>query len=217
MINIYLYPALIIISLLFIFIGIYLSWGFAPKKIKVFSIILFFLLTLRYIILEIFIFRNNIIFLYVFKPLFFINYLCIPMVALVSIYITMRNEKIKFSGIFPLFLVFFLLYFIVIYILPCSIKLSENYGYNIYLINSSFIKLFDVLVNVFFLVIAVNLLYKKHLDIRGIYLIIVASLLSTIEAILPINSGEIFQQNLLSNFIWIITFVYALNKLKSRD
>lgn len=215
MINVYV--LLIIFSLFFILVGIYNSLVFAPKKIKIFSIVLCILFALRYLTLILFILVKNIVFLYIFKPIFFINYLTIPMAALTAIYIIMRNEKIKFSNIFLIFLVALVLYIILLLRISSNIEFSEYIGYRMYLLYYDYINLCIVLINVAFIVLATKLLYKRNLDRLGIYMIIISSLCSIIEVIIAISFKEIYQPNLFGDFLWIITFVYALKRLKSRN
>ncbi len=217
MINIYLYPIIILSTLLLICLGTSIALRFAPIKIKILSIILFSLLALRYITLLILIVSKNIILLYLLKPIFFINYLCGPIAALVAIYIIMRDEKYKFSNIFIIFFIIAILYFICISFFSSSIELSNYYGYRMYLVKSQFISLFVVTINAFYLILGIRLLDRSNIDTSGIYLIIVAATIAIVEIVLQMVGANFLQENILSDFFWIIAFLYSLNKLKSRS
>ena len=212
MINIYMYPCLVLFSLFFIYIGVVSAIKFAGIKIKIFSMLIFFLLILRYLSLTILMTCKSIIFLYILKPFFYLNYLSIPMLSMVTIYIIMRNEKFQLKNIFVASLILTFGYFIILANIPNYIELSNYYGYKMYLQRPEFIYLFKVLINTLFLIFAINLLDKNHLDKRGIYLIISAALMSIIEIVLTMVGIKIFQENILSDFIWILAFIYALNK-----
>jgi len=212
MINIYMYPCFVLFSLFFIYIGVVSAIKFAGIKIKIFSMLIFFLLILRYLSLAILMTCKSIMFLYILKPFFYLNYLSIPMLSMVTIYIIMRNEKFQLKNIFVASLILAFGYFIILANIPNYIELSNYYGYKMYLQRPEFIYLFKVLINTLFLIFAINLLDKNHLDKRGIYLIISAALMSIIEIVLTMVGIKIFQENILSDFIWILAFIYALNK-----
>jgi len=212
MINIYMYPCFVLFSLFFIYIGVVSAIKFAGIKIKIFSMLIFFLLILRYLCLAILMTCKSIMFLYILKPFFYLNYLSIPMLSMVTIYIIMRNEKFQLKNIFVASLILAFGYFIILANIPNYIELSNYYGYKMYLQRPEFIYLFKVLINTLFLIFAINLLDKNHLDKKGIYLIISAALMSIIEIVLTMVGIKIFQENILSDFIWILAFIYALNK-----
>jgi len=212
MINIYMYPCFVLFSLFFIYIGVVSAIKFAGIKIKIFSMLIFFLLILRYLCLAILMTCKSIMFLYILKPFFYLNYLSIPMLSMVTIYIIMRNEKFQLKNIFVASLILAFGYFIILANIPNYIELSNYYGYKMYLQRPEFIYLFKVLINTLFLIFAINLLDKNHLDKRGIYLIISAALMSIIEIVLTMVGIKIFQENILSDFIWLVAFIYALNK-----
>ena len=212
MINIYMYPCFVLFSLFFIYIGVVSAIKFAGIKIKIFSMLIFFLLILRYLSLAILMTCKSIMFLYILKPFFYLNYLSIPMLSMVTIYIIMRNEKFQLKNIFVASLILTFGYFIILANIPNYIELSNYYGYKMYLQRPEFIYLFKVLINTLFLIFAINLLDKNHLDKRGIYLIISAALISIIEIVLTMIGIKIFQENILSDFIWLVAFIYALNK-----
>ena len=212
MINIYMYPCFVLFSLFFIYIGVVSAIKFAGIKIKIFSMLIFFLLILRYLSLAILMTCKSIMFLYILKPFFYLNYLSIPMLSMVTIYIIMRNEKFQLKNIFVASLILAFGYFIILANIPNYIELSNYYGYKMYLQRPEFIYLFKVLINTLFLIFAINLLDKNHLDKKGIYLIISAALMSIIEIVLTMVGIKIFQENILSDFIWILAFIYALNK-----
>jgi len=207
MINIYMYPCFVLFSLFFIYIGVVSAIKFAGIKIKIFSMLIFFLLILRYLSLAILMTCKSIMFLYILKPFFYLNYLSIPMLSMVTIYIIMRNEKFQLKNIFVASLILAFGYFIILANIPNYIELSNYYGYKMYLQRPEFIYLFKVLINTLFLIFAINLLDKNHLDKRGIYLIISAALMSIIEIVLTMVGIKIFQENILSDFIWILAFI----------
>ena len=210
MINIYVYPFFIIFSFFLIYIGVIRAMKFAGLKIKIFSILIFFSLICRYLSLTILMTSKNIILLYMLKPFFYLNYLSIPIISMITIYIIMRNEKFNFNNIFIVSLVFILLYCGMIYLMPSYIKLSNYYGYKMYLQSPEYFYLFKAFINTLFLIFAIRLLDRSYLDKKGIYLIIVAAILAIVEIVLTILGLRIFQENVLSDFSWILVFIYAL-------
>ena len=98
--------------------------------------------------------------------------------------------------------------------MPSYIEISNYYGYKMYLQSPEFVYLFKVFINTSFLIFAIKLLDKGYLDKKGIYLIVVATITAIVEIVLTMLGINIFQENILSDFCWIIAFIYALGKLK---
>lgn len=214
MINIYIYPFFIVFSFFLIYIGVIRAIKFAGLKIKIFSLLIFFLLIGRYLSLAILMTSKNIILLYILKPFFYSNYLSIPILSMVTIYIIMRNEKFHFENIFVISLILTILFFFMLELMPSYIRLSDYFGYKMYLQRPEYLYLFKVFINASFLIFATRLLDKSSLDKSGIYLIIIAALVAIIEIVFTFLNINIFQENILSDFCWIIAFIYALKKLK---
>jgi hypothetical protein len=214
MINIYGYPFFILASFFLLYIGFIKIIRFSGLKIKIFSLFIMFSLICRDISLTILATSKNIIFLYILKPFFYLNYLCIPVLSMIAIYIIMRNPKFKFRNIIAATLIFTLLYCIIISLMPNYIGLSNYYGYKMCIENIEYFYLFKAFINALFLIFAIGLLDKSYLEKKGVYLIIIAALIAVIEIVLTMLQLRIFQENILSDFCWIIVFIYALNQLQ---
>ncbi|MBC8062035.1 MAG: hypothetical protein H7Y18_15390 [Clostridiaceae bacterium] len=126
----------------------------------------------------------------------------------------MRNEKFQFKNIIVTSLIFTLVYFIMINRVPSYIEFSNYYGYKMYLENPECFYLFKVFINTLFLIFAISLLNKNYLDKNGIYLIMIAASMAIVEIVLTMLSIRILQENIASDFCWIIASIYALNRLK---
>ena len=126
----------------------------------------------------------------------------------------MRNEKFQFKNIIKISLVLTLLYVIVINISLNYVKISAFYGYKMYLQSPEYFYLFKAFANTLFLIFSINLLGKNYLDKKGMYLIIIASITAIVEIVITMLGIRILQENILSDFCFMIAFVYALNKLK---
>jgi len=126
----------------------------------------------------------------------------------------MRNEKFQFKNIIKISLILTLWYVILININPSYVKLSNFYGYKMYLQSPGYFYLFKAFANTLFLIFSISLLGKNCLDKKGVNLIIIASIIGIVEIVITMLGIRILEEYILSDFCFIIAFVYALGKLK---
>lgn len=185
----------------------------APSKIKIMCMFVFTGLTLRYLTLIIFFSVKNIIHLYFLKPLYFLNLLCVPIGAIITIYILMRNNKVKFSYTFPISGVLILIYSFIIYNCPIEIKLDNLFGYYIKFVKAPYIYIGYMILNVIFMVIVINI-YRKTIDKKGICFAIISAIVLILETMFYLIESRIFVALILGDILWILTLDYGLAKLK---
>lgn len=210
--KIYIYLILILFMLLIIYEGFRNNLKYAPSKIKMICIGIFTAMALRYTALLIFFIVRNIRYLYLVKPLYFLNFLCIPIGALITIYVLMRNDRIKFSYMFPLSAVLILFYGYLIYKCPVRLNTDIVYGYYMEFINSPYIYIGYMLINMFFIIFSVNI-YNANIDKKGIMLVIISSILLIVEVIMYLIGKGIFTHLIIGDMLWMITLNYAILKL----
>jgi len=116
---------------LLLYEGIVSGLFYAPKKIKVMSVIALVFMAFRYIALIILFIMKNQSYLYLLKPLVFTNLLCIPVCGILSAIIFARDNKIKLKKILLIFTILCVVYGIVIYKSPANLMISELCGYTI--------------------------------------------------------------------------------------
>lgn len=199
--------------LLIVYEGFSKNLKTAPSKIKIMCIFVFTGVALRYFTLIIFFGVKNIIHLYFLKPLYFLNLLCIPIGAIITIYILMRNNKIKFSYVFPISGVFILIYLFIIYKYPVEIRLDDLFGYYMKFVKTPYIYIGYMILNVIFMVVAINI-YRKTLEKKGICFVIASAFIGILETMVYLIWGGVFISLILGDIFWILTLNYGLYKLK---
>jgi hypothetical protein len=211
--RIYIYLISILVTLLIICEGLKDNFKYAPNRIKFICTGIFAAMLLRYGSIIIFTISEDMRYLYLLKPLYFLNFLCILIAALTSIYILMRNDKIKFLYMFPLSLILILIYGYLIYKYPARLGLNIIYGYHIEFIGNPYIYIGYMLMNVFFIILSMNI-YRANIDKKGIIFIVSASIGTILETMLYVLGKGIFIHLIIGDLLWMVTLNYAISKLK---
>lgn len=211
------YSYILIVFIIFVLMieALYIS-KFSPNKIKAAAIIVIMTMLLRDISLIILSLSHNIKHLYLLKPIFFLNFISIPLLALIALYIFIRKDNINFSYIFIIATILVGLYGIMVYKCPVLVQTNEIYGYTIILIKDSYLYWIYVILNTIILFLTIALLKNKNINNLGISMIIFAALITIIELILWIIGIRILAENVVGDMLWSITIVYALNKIRKK-
>lgn len=211
--KIYIYFLLI----MFMFIVIYEAFKknnkYSPIKIKILCTIVLMGMLLRYLTMFLMFIVQNIRYLYLLKPLYFLNFICIPIIAFIIFYILVRNDKINFSYMFFISFLLVGFYIFFIYKYPITLKVDIYYGYFIEIMQVPYAYVIYMIFNMCVIIFAGNL-YNKNVNRKGIVLVILSASILIIEAILSFIGKEIFLNIVLSDILWIISLNYLLSKLK---
>lgn len=185
----------------------------SPHKIKIISSFVFIIMGIRYLTLSIFFFMGNIRYLYLLKGSYFLNFIGIPLIGLITIYIVMRDYKVKFSYIFPLTIILSIIYGFIIYKYPAIIKADILYGYYMHFEKIPYLYVMYMVINVLFIVITMNI-YKSNLDKKNIVFIISSSVISILETMMFLIGYGIFTELIIGDIVWILTLDYGISKLR---
>jgi len=210
----YFYLVLLLLIFVLLFRGINLSINFAPAKIKLLSIFALSLLTIRYIAVFIFLMSNNIKYLYLLKFVVFLNSLCIPILAMISLYILARIDKLKLKYIIILSSLILLVYIFAVFTFKTNIELYRDLGYKMYFINNNLLDAIFLILNTAFFFSSIILLSYRITNKLGIRLTLASSFVVMLEIILKNIGISILPYFLIGDVFWIITTNYSLNKLK---
>lgn len=211
--KIYIYFLLI----MFMFVVIYEAFKrnnrHSPIKIKILCNIVLLGMLLRYLVMLLMFIVQNIRYLYLLKPLYFLNFICVPIIVFIIFYILMRNDRIKFSYIFFISALLIVLYSFFIYKYPINLKVDIYYGYFIEIMQIPYVYVIYMLFNVSAIIFAVNI-YNKNVDKKGIALVTLSASVLIIEATLLFIGKEVFLNIVISDILWVISLNYSLSKLK---
>jgi len=207
------YFLLLLIIVILLYQGIISSLLYAPKKIKIISVIALILMTFRYIALLILFIMKNQNYLYLLKTLLYTNFLYIPMCGIVSLFIFSRNNRIKLKKILFICVILFIAYFTVIYKSTAIINISNISGFSIELQLKDYFYVGLLILNSIFIIKGIELFSKTYSNKIGALLIIISSSITLISVLLTcINSDIVWL--LLGDISWIVTINYGLIKFK---
>ncbi|MGK0464988.1 hypothetical protein [Clostridium sp.] len=207
------YFLMLLVMFFLLYQGIIFSIFYAPKRIKVISAMVLILMACRYIALIILFVIKNQSYLYLLKPVLFINILCIPICGIISIFIFARNDKIKLKKIFILCVVLVLAYCTLIYKSFIKINISNISGYTMELQLENYYNVALLMINSIFLIKGIEIFHKKPSNKLGALLIIISST-TTLLAILTTTLNINFALLLFADLIWVATLDYGLIKFK---
>lgn len=210
----FIYLILLLVMSLILYKGIELSFRYAPLKIKYLSIGILFAMVLRYIILGVMLVVKNIKYLYILKPIYFINLFVVPIAALIIIYILARNDKIKINFILIFLPILLFAYIIMLYKLPGYTILNANFGYNMYLDRQIIVYGIYIIINTIILFGTILLLDNRFANKPGLILVLVSTVVTIVEVLLKLNGIILLPSIIIGDMTWMLTLNYAISRLK---
>lgn len=213
MLKSYIYLALLLFMILITYGGFKRMLKCAPAKMKVICAGVFIGVGIRYITLLAIFLINSLNYMYLAKPLYFLNFICIPIGALVTIYILIRDDRINFSYMFLISGIFIGFYGYLIYKYPIRVRVSNLYGYYMDFINAPYAYVIYMLLNVIFIILVIAY-SNKSIYKTGVIFVVVSSLFLIIETMLNITGKGIFENIIISDILWMLTLNYGISRLK---
>ncbi|NMM61494.1 hypothetical protein HBE96_02020 [Clostridium sp. P21] len=213
MLKFYIYISLLLIVILLLFKSIHLDLH-CPKKIKTIARIAIIAMSLRYAALLILFLVRNIRYLYLLKPLFFMNLIAVPLIILIVLYIFVKGHTINFSYVFIIAGILIALYVFIMIRCTCFLRGYNNLGYTMMFIQHAYIYWGYIVINTITLFIAVGFISKKSINKIGMSLVIVSSIITIAEYIMWVTGITFITQNITGDMLWMLTLVYALNRVK---
>lgn len=210
----YIYLSLLLLAFILIYYGIEWCIRYAPVRIKLLGTTMIAILTIRYIGLLILLIIKNIKYLYLLKSLVFLNVLCIPVLAFISLYILARNDNIKFSYGFIILGILLAAYILAMTFIPIGIISQGSLGYVITLERSKILFGTYLIINTLVFLYSLLLLEHKSTNRLGIILIIAASAITVLEIIFSSLCGNILPSIIISDVMWLSTINFALYRFK---
>lgn len=201
----YIYIALILLIFIFLFYILIITEKFAPTKIKVGVTITVIGLLVKYTTEIIFALRSNIRYLYILKLFYNLDLCFIPIVAIISAYIFLRNSKINFYYIIVIECGFIFLYVLLSIINKTVIKVDDNLFYTVIFLKQFPVDLGYIIINTLLLIINILAFNKKAVDKKGF------TLLCT--GLLMVVFGVFYSSIKISGaFLIIYTLYYSVRK-----
>lgn len=164
----------------------------SPKKIKLFISILLIPMILRCIVLlcGVIIEKQGII--YFLKEYALLNYFSIPLIILSSLYIFLRNERIKFSRNYIFMVILGLLYGLLVYTYKFSISITNNFGFIISIENGIIPILIYLIILASLAVFILINLDKPFSNKTGMRMLLISLIIYIVEYILLLGGISLY-------------------------
>lgn len=212
--EIYIYAVLLLVMFALIFCMFFISKKL-PVKIRVASVILAILFTLRYAALSIMFLSKNIEYLYMLKPVYFLNLITMPVAAFMLLYIFLRMEKINFSYIFLILGMLFALYYAVIVISPANIYPLIKCGYSMQLGATQAIPWIYLVFDTALMFLGIIIIQdKKNINRKGMLIFIIAAASTAAEIALQMISIRPFTEYVFGDIMWALALYYSFLSIK---
>ena len=213
----YIYLLGIFLMVLLLYEGVTTAFSYAPKKIKHITIGTLILVLFRYISLFILFINKKPLYLYLLKPIIFLEIVYLPIIGFITIYMLYRNEKIKLNYFYSIVLIFSLFYMFVTLKSPVNTMLSDIYGYVIILREDYGLYLILEVVNTIYLILAMKALGYKYSNKLGLALMILSASLTVLTILISLLGVNLFGVKILGEILWILTLVYSLRQFKKKS
>lgn len=164
----------------------------SPKKIKLFISILLIPMILRCMVLlcGVIIEKQGII--YFLKEYALLNYFSIPLIILSSLYIFLRNERIKFSRNYIFMVILGLLYGLLVYTYKFSISITNNFGFIISIENGIIPILIYLIILASLAVFILINLDKPFSNKTGMRMLLISLIIYIVEYILLLGGISLY-------------------------
>lgn len=212
----YIYLGLLFVMILLVYEGITTSLCYAPKKIKYITLCALILVLLRYISLIVLFINERPLYLYMLKPIMFLEIIYIPIIGFITIYMLSRNEKIKLNYFYMLLVVFTGVYLLVTIKSPINTNISDVYGYIITLKKDYGLYIVLSIINTIYLIVSIKAYSFKYSNKIGITFSIISALTMIITILISLLGSFFFGVKLIGELFWVITLVYSLSKFKKK-
>lgn len=204
--------------LLFLFIfSLYLWRGnnvLAPKKIKLFINILIipFILRIGVLIILTFIERQDIV--YYLKYLNYIYLFSIPLSIIVSLYIFLRDEKLKFNYCYIFVFILLGVYITVVKMFDFNLEISTMYGYIISLENGMIVNLiYLILLSTSFIASLLNV-DKNYNNKFGMKFLLIVIIIYIVEYLLFLGGIKLYPYPIFGEGLILMVLLTSINTFK---
>lgn len=212
MINLYIYIMCILLMFTICIKGLRESLR-APYKIKIISILVYSIMILKFISISLMLVFNNIKNLYFLKPLYFLDFLAIPIAMLVCFYICIKNNKFNLRYIIYMLILICSIFLFLIFKYDFRISMYRQLYYIMELLTPINIYIYFIFINLIFLILCFTKNHKKYINRNILYLMFLSILVNITDIIISLFNVNILPMNVLGNLIWIYTLYISVGKI----
>ena len=214
MVKLYIYILLLLLSLYCCVSSFYITIKYSPVKIKIFSSLVLLALIGRYFSLIIFYISQNIKYLYYFKPILNINFISIPLIYILCIFVFMRRDKARFEKVFLITAILMVVYVFIMMKFTLVIQIDNIFGYVFSIIDEVYIYYgYIIFSGVLSCFIIINK-DKPHVNKKSMTMLLFIVLFAIVENILYTFGREIVCYSIVSEVLALIAMNLALKTFK---
>lgn len=186
----------------------------SPKKIKIFITISLMPLILRCIVLLCGVIIEKQVIIYFLKYYVLLNYFSVPLIILSSLYIFLRNEKLKFSRNYIFMIGLGLLYIVLVYTYKFSISITNNFGFIISLENGIMPILIYLIILASLAVFILINMDKQFCNKVGMRLLLVSLIIYIVEYILLLGGISIYPYPIIGEMLILFCLLKSISTFK---
>mgnify|MGYP000063061571 CR=1 FL=1 len=208
------YLLTLIFIITFILYLIMINRNKCPKKVKIFFNITFVLLVIRYITVLLGTLIESQSIIYILRTMVLLNYSLIPLVALGTAYIFLRNEDTKFDYNFIFMLILLLLYVGELYLYKVNISINNSFGFIINFKDSLTPNLIYLIVIASIAIVSLLCVDKPFCNKWGMKLLTISLMITIAEFILFLGGIKFFPYPLIGEILILLMSFKAIKTFK---
>ncbi|WP_446898360.1 hypothetical protein ACSVC9_00045 [Clostridium sp. LBM24168] len=169
---------------------------------------------IRYICNLVMLLTNSMVYLYILKIPYFFNFPGISIIIFILFYIFIRRNYINFNYVFLISFIVAVIYIVGICKFDATVQGVDNFGYTMFFKGNMILYWIYIIHNTIVLFLSIIFSRKPNVNSVGLYMLILSSLVTMVENIGILIGIRIFPANIFGDLLFIITFIYALSKLR---
>lgn len=210
----FVYLCTLVFIIIFILNLIRINSRKCPDKIKKFYFITLIILEIKYLVLLLLQLIENSYFIYKIKGLALLEFISIPLLALVALYIFLRDQKRTFNYNFIFMILLFIGYIILIYLYKITINIDSTFGFVIGFKEYLTPSLIYLIIVGSIAVFTLFLIDKPYSIKSGMRMLMFVLMIILVENILFLGGIKLFSYPLIGNVLLLSCSYKAINTFR---
>ncbi|MEG0297022.1 MAG: hypothetical protein RR486_07060 [Clostridium sp.] len=204
------YVCLLMVFIAFIIYLIRNNLKFSPKKIKSFFTIALVALGIRFLAMGVCILIEQQAITYAIKPMIFLNFFSIPLLALGCFYIFLRDDKRKFDYNFIFLGILIVAFIALIKFIPLGIHIKQYFGFIVTMEEPLIPSILYMVILASLCVITLYYLDKPFCNKVGMRMLLISVAIAIAELFIFLGGVRIYPYPLLGEAFLLISTLMAI-------
>lgn len=209
------YYTLLLLIIIFYLYLLFLNISNVPKKIKPYTSIFIILAIFKNVFIVILAFSKSGFNITLSKSLILLDIIYIPALIITLFYIFWRSDKLKYSKVISLSLVFVALYVLCVILFKGKFDISYNIGYYLTFDKNILLKVIVSLIYIVFLILLVYSGFNKSTNSIGIKMLIICVSILILDNLSMLVITSYLPYSLISEITLMISLCYGFRTFKS--